>query len=314
MRRLGNGKSRPAQARSVKARQQARESGVAFCALVGGQDELVFDGHSCVIDHQRLALARASQFQEELLVCDVDLDAAAAARLRDPIQRPVARRSERRAIELAALPGAPPPASPPQPAGGPLATPIEPVEAEVYSALSLGLHDYVAKNGFRHVVLGLSGGIDSALVACLASDALGADRVSTAVMSSPYSSTETQADARELARRLGVRIHELPIAQVMEAYGRLLGPEFAGREPDLTEENLQARIRGNLLMALSNKFNWLVLATGNKSEMSVGYTLSTAISRAGFAVTGGAGGFYRRGQINHRQPDPAILRSIRGCD
>src|SRR5271165_5378135 len=266
--------------------QRARDNVacIAFCALVGGQDELVFDGHSCVIDHQGRTLARASQFQEELLVCEVDLDAAAAARLRDPSHRPVARRSERRAIELAPLPGSSPPASPLRPAGGPLAAPIEPVEAEVYSALSLGLHDYVAKNGFRHVVLGLSGGIDSALVACLACDALGPDRVSTAVMPSPYSSTDTQADARELARRLGVRIHELPIAAVMETYERLLGPEFAGREPDLTEENLQARIRGNLLMALSNKFGWLVLTTGNKSEMSVGYTTLYGDLAGGFAV------------------------------
>jgi NAD+ synthase (glutamine-hydrolysing) len=161
---------------------------------------------------------------------------------------------------------------------------IEPVQGEVYAALCLGLRDYVEKNGFEHVVLGLSGGIDSALVACLAADALGAGRVSTTIMPSPYSSAATQADARELAARLGVRVHELPIAAVMEAYEQALAGELSARDPDITEENLQARIRGNLLMALSNKFGWLVLATGNKSEMSVGYTTLYGDLAGGFAV------------------------------
>jgi NAD+ synthase (glutamine-hydrolysing) len=264
--------------------QRARENlaCVAFCGLVGGQDELVFDGHSCVIDHTGATIARAAQFEEELLICDVDLQAAAAARLRDPSHRPVARRTERRARELPALPGshsAAPPAAPR--ALSPL---LEPVEAEVYAALSLGLRDYVLKNGFGHVVLGVSGGIDSALVACLAVDALGAERVSAAIMPSPYSSPATQQDARELTEGLGVRPYELPIEHVMSAYQETLREEFAGREADLTEENLQARIRGNLLMALSNKFGWLVITTGNKSEMSVGYTTLYGDLAGGFAV------------------------------
>jgi NAD+ synthase (glutamine-hydrolysing) len=269
--------------------QRARDNlaCVAFCGLVGGQDELVFDGHSCVIDHTGATIARAAQFEEALLVCDVDLDAAAAARLRDAGHRPAARRSERRAHELPALPGARAnagaagsrPPAPPQ-----LSPQLEPVEAEVYAALTLGLRDYVLKNGFGHVVLGVSGGIDSALVACLAVDALGAERVSATIMPSPYSSAATHGDARELTVRLGVRADELPIEPVMAAYQETLREEFAGREPDLTEENLQARIRGNLLMALSNKFGWLVITTGNKSEMSVGYTTLYGDLAGGFAV------------------------------
>jgi NAD+ synthase (glutamine-hydrolysing) len=271
--------------------QRARDNlaYIAFCGLVGGQDELVFDGHSCVVDHTGATIARAAQFREELLVCDLDLGAAAAARLRDAGHRPLARRSAGHVVELPALrvPAAPVPrvaGAQPSAAGPALSPPIEPVEAEVYAALTLGLRDYVEKNGFEHVVLGLSGGIDSALVACLASDALGPERVSTTIMPSPYSSADTQADARELAGRLGVAPYELPIAQVMAAYDAVLGDSFAGREPDITEENLQARIRGNLLMALSNKFGWLVLTTGNKSEMSVGYTTLYGDLAGGFAV------------------------------
>jgi len=268
--------------------QRARENVacVAFCALVGGQDELVFDGHSCVVDHTGATIARAAQFREELLVCDVDLAAAAGARLRDPSQRPAARRSERRALLLPALAAGAAAAAdvPVSKPGGPLTEPLAPVEAEVYGALTLGLRDYVAKNGFKHVVLGVSGGIDSALVACLAADALGRERVSATIMPSPYSSDSTQSDARAIAAALGLKSFELPIALVMGAYEDTLHEEFAGRESDLTEENLQARIRGNLLMALSNKFGWLVLTTGNKSEMSVGYSTLYGDLAGGFAV------------------------------
>jgi NAD+ synthase (glutamine-hydrolysing) len=265
--------------------QRARDGVVcvAFCGLVGGQDELVFDGHSCVVDHEGTTIARAAQFREELLVCDVDLHAARAARLRDPSHRPVARRSERRALVLDPLPGASA-ASAEEPPLRTLAPLLEPVEAEVYAALTLGLHDYVAKNSFEHVVLGVSGGIDSALVACLAVDALGADRVTVAVMPSRFSSAGTQDDAREIASRLGVDAYELPIEAAVEAYAGTLGDAFAGHEPGLAEENLQARIRGNLLMALSNKFGWLVLTTGNKSEMSVGYSTLYGDLAGGFAV------------------------------
>jgi NAD+ synthase (glutamine-hydrolysing) len=230
---------------------RAVESGayVAFCALVGGQDELVFDGHSFVLDPTGATIARAGQFVEDLLICDLDLSPAPA---------------------------------PSTPAA--LSAPLAPVEAEVYAALELGLRDYVEKNGFAQVVLGLSGGIDSALVACLAADALGTERVNVAIMPSPYSSQATQADARALAGALGARTHELAISAAMDAYTQTLRADFAGLPPDLTEENLQARIRGNLLMALSNKFGWLVLATGNKSEMSVGYTTLYGDLAGGFAV------------------------------
>jgi NAD+ synthase (glutamine-hydrolysing) len=160
---------------------------------------------------------------------------------------------------------------------------LEP-EAEVYAALSLGVRDYVEKNGFGHVVLGLSGGIDSTLVVLIAVDALGADRVTAVVMPSRYSSEGTQSDARALASSLGVQCLDLPIAPAMEVYERMLADVFEDREPDITEENLQARIRGNLLMALSNKFGWLVLTTGNKSENSVGYSTLYGDSAGGFAV------------------------------
>jgi NAD+ synthase (glutamine-hydrolysing) len=271
--------------------QRARDNlaCVAFCALVGGQDELLFDGHSCVVDHTGATIARAAQFREELLICDVDLAAAAAARLRDPGHRvsarsPIGGEAPPHVALLPGLPASVDAGARNSPAGGSLAQPIEPIEAEVYAALTLGLRDYVEKNGFAHVVLGLSGGIDSALVACIAVDALGADRVSAVVMPSRYSSRDTQQDARELAVALGARVHELPIETVVESYAHTLEAEFEGLEHDLTEENLQARIRGNLLMALSNKFGWLVLATGNKSEMSVGYTTLYGDLAGGFAV------------------------------
>lgn len=273
--------------------QRARENvaAVAFCGLVGGQDELVFDGRSCVIDHTGRTLARAVQFEEELLLCDVDLGAAAGARLRDATQRPAARRASGRArvlapVELGGAGGA-------GTAGGDggaafevgaLREPIASAEAEVYAALRLGLRDYVRKNGFSHVLFGLSGGIDSALVACVAADALGPDAVTAVVMPSIHSSHGTQADARALAGNLGVACEELPIAPVMDAYEATLTQQLGGRPPGLTEENLQARIRGNLLMALSNENGWLVLTTGNKSEMSVGYTTLYGDLAGGFAV------------------------------
>ena len=271
--------------------QRARDNlaCIAFCALVGGQDELLFDGHSFVVDHTGATIARAAQFSEELLICDVDLETAAAARLRDSGHRAASRSplSKDRPARVSLLPGLPVSVrgdAGERGPGGLLASLLEPIEAEIYAALMLGLHDYVKKNGFRHVVLGLSGGIDSALVACLAVDALGAERVSVAIMPSQFSSSGTQADARELAAALGVHAHELPIESVVESYEGTLGAQFEGLEHDLTEENLQARVRGNLLMALSNKFGWLVLTTGNKSEMSVGYTTLYGDLAGGFAV------------------------------
>jgi NAD+ synthase (glutamine-hydrolysing) len=277
--------------------QRARDSLaiVAFCALVGGQDELVFDGHSVVVDQQGAVIARAAQFQEELLLATVDPEGPRGARLRDPRHRPALRRRPTEVPVIARLELQRPPEEPEREAqgdgpdageasvGGSVAALLDPT-AEVYAALVLGLRDYVEKNGFRHVVLGLSGGIDSALVAAIAVDALGPQRVAVVVMPSPYSSEGTQADARQLARNLGVEALELPIAPMMESYELALAETFADRGPDLTEENLQARIRGNLLMALSNKFGWLVLTTGNKSEMAVGYSTLYGDSAGGFAV------------------------------
>ena len=266
--------------------QRARDSlaAVVFCNLVGGQDELVFDGHSVVIDHDGTVIARAHQFREELIVATIDPEGSRASRLRDTRHRPAARRMQAQVDLLAELPR---PAvgdrADDAPRGGPVAELLEP-RAEVYEALKLGLHDYVVKNGFRHVVLGLSGGVDSALVACLAVDALGAERVRVTIMPSPYSSAGTQRDARALARNLDVEVIALPIGTAMEAYETVLAGTFDGRDPDITEENLQARIRGNLLMALSNKFGWLVLTTGNKSELSVGYSTLYGDTAGGFAV------------------------------
>ena len=266
--------------------QRARDNvaAVAFCNLVGGQDELVFDGHSLVIDHEGEVLARGKQFAEELIIASVDAAGARAVRLRDPRHRAVNHRSHPHARLLAHVEAGVEPAPRRGGAlGGPVAQPLE-REAEVYAALTLGLRDYVTKNGFEHVVMGLSGGIDSALVAVIAVDTLGPERVSVVIMPSPHSSDETQADARRLAANLGVEARELPIAAAMTAYESTLADVFDGLQPDLTEENLQARIRGNLLMALSNKFGWLVLTTGNKSEMAVGYSTLYGDSAGGFAV------------------------------
>jgi NAD+ synthase (glutamine-hydrolysing) len=263
--------------------QRARDNlaAVAFCAMFGGQDELVFDGHSFVVDHNGAIIARAPQFAEDLLICDIDEQAAGAARLRDTRQRPAAREHAADVAMLGSFTtaGAANTAAP----GGPIADVLD-ADAEVYAALVLGTRDYVTKSGFEHVVLGLSGGIDSTLVALIAVDALGPERVTCVTMPSPYSSEGTREDAKALARNLGVELLELPIGEPMKGYDELLKDAFGDREPDITEENLQARIRGNLLMALSNKFGWLVLTTGNKSEMSVGYSTLYGDSAGGFAV------------------------------
>ena len=158
------------------------------------------------------------------------------------------------------------------------------IEAEVYTALCLGVRDYVAKNGFQQVVMGLSGGIDSALTACIAADALGRDRVNAVSMPSRYSSAGTKSDARETAGRLGIRFYEIPIEGVYRSYLESLAPYFVSDEPGVTEQNIQARIRGNVLMALSNKLGWLVLTTGNKSETAVGYATLYGDMAGGFAV------------------------------
>src|ERR1700712_782457 len=241
--------------------ERAREFSayIAFVNLVGGQDELVFDGQSLLLGPDGAVLARAKQFEEELLFVEVPDDAGSPGLLTDPL----------------------------------------PDFDEVYGALVLGLRDYVEKNGFGHVGLGISGGIDSALVAMLAVDALGPERVTLVVMPSPHSSAETQEDARQIARNLGTELIEIEIEPMMDGYRDALdvhlrpdaedadaSPTDPTRpsEPDLAAENIQARIRGNLMMALSNRHGWLVLTTGNKSEMSVGYATLYGDMAGGFAV------------------------------
>src|SRR4051812_16910158 len=267
--------------------QRARDNTaiVLFCNLVGGQDELVFDGASVAIDATGEIVARAPQFEEALTVCTIDPGAVAALRLRDARHRAAVRRSrEGDAVDpVATLTRLTVEGDAGQPLERQVAEPLEP-EQEVYTALVTGVRDYVDKNGFESVVFGLSGGIDSSLVALIAVDAVGPERVTAVVMPSPYSSPETQADARRTAENLGTRLLEYDISDPMKGYDELLSETFEGLEPGITEENLQARIRGNIVMALSNKFGWLVLTTGNKSEMSVGYATLYGDMAGGFAV------------------------------
>jgi len=261
---------------------------VVFVNTIGGQDELVFDGHSVAIDQDGQVLARAPQFEESLTLCSIDPRAIAAARLRDTRHRVNVRRqrgsapvAEPAVFTLATLHTDPVNAV--DVVSGELAGTLD-ADAEIYAALRTGLRDYVEKNGFEHVVVALSGGIDSALAALVATDALGPERVTCVSMPSPYSSVGTRADARAIAENLGVDFREIGIDEAMGAYDELLREAFEGREPDVAEENLQARIRGNVVMALSNKFGWLVIATGNKSEMSVGYATLYGDMAGGFAV------------------------------
>ena len=254
---------------------------VAYVNMVGGQDELVFDGASLIVNEHGQCVARGRQFEEDFVVADLDLEAVFHARLHDPRRRKEKLRAGEAAprIVLPALPAAAqvPPVEPPTVA------PLERVE-EVFRALVLGTRDYVRKNGFARVVIGLSGGIDSSLVAAIAVEALGRENVAGVGMPSPYSSAGTRRDAQRVAKNLGIEYLSIPITPILRAYKRALARAFKGLKEDVTEENLQARIRGNLLMALSNKFGWLVLTTGNKSEYSVGYTTLYGDMAGGFAV------------------------------
>src|ERR671921_1004266 len=251
---------------------------VVFCNLVGGQDELVFDGHSVVFDPEGALVARATQFREDFQVVDLYPDQSLTQRLHDP--RPRKENPER------------PPAVIRVPLHGP--APAESVEArvepslseegEVLEALVLGLGDYFRKNGFSRAVLGISGGIDSSLGAAVAAEALGPRNVTGVLMPSRYTSEGSNADAAALAKNLGIDTQTIPIGPAFDAYREMLESAFKGLPEDVTEENLQSRIRGNILMALSNKFGWIVLSTGNKSEMSVGYSTLYGDSAGGFAV------------------------------
>ncbi len=256
---------------------------VAYVNLVGGQDELVFDGGSMVLNQRGELTAVARAFAEDLLLVDLNLEEVLLYRLHDPRRRkensgsekdlmlkritlpPIGKKRVKRSIPL------------------PLRESPDLIE-EVYQALVLGTGDYVRKNRFKKVVLGLSGGIDSSLTAAIAVDALGKEAVVGVAMPSRFSSAESLEDAQLLARNLGIEFQVIPIGKVFESYLRTLEKPFAGKNPGVTEENLQARIRGNFLMALSNKFGWLVLTTGNKSEMSVGYCTLYGDMAGGFAV------------------------------
>ncbi|HXG75628.1 MAG TPA: NAD+ synthase [Gaiellaceae bacterium] len=254
---------------------------VAFCNLVGGQDELVFDGHSVVLDDSGEVVARAPGFVEHLLVVDVEPELAIGRRLRDVRRRELDRSRETipqvQTLEL------PAPARPAEPRAAEVA-PFAPRLEQMRLALTLGLRDYVEKNGFREVVLGLSGGVDSALTAVLCADALGAERVHCVSMPSRFSSPETQADARRVAENLGCSLLEIPIEPVVEAFHAVLREPTGGGPAGLAAENLQARIRGTLLMTLSNTYGWLVVSTGNKSELAVGYSTLYGDMVGGFAL------------------------------
>jgi NAD+ synthase (glutamine-hydrolysing) len=256
---------------------------VAFCNTVGGQDELIFDGHSVVIDDEGTVIARAPGFEDALLVADIEPKEVIGRRLRDVRRRALARdREEMPPVDVIHVG-----TRGPSPNGRKAATTIAPFVDEVEQmrlALELGLRDYVTKNGFDAVVVGVSGGIDSAVTAALAAEALGPQRVHCVSMPSRYSSEGTRTDAQRLAESLGAPFLEIPITSIVEAFTDALADAFAGREPDLTEENIQARARGVLLMALSNKFGWMLVATGNKSELSVGYATLYGDMAGGFAL------------------------------
>lgn len=255
---------------------------VAFCNLVGGQDELVFDGNSVVFDERGELVVRGKQFEEDLVVADLDVGSVFRQRLHDP-----RRRKERLAADVGKVSRITLPELKSQGEKTPLSTRtterLDPL-AEIYQALVLGTRDYVRKNGFQKVVIGLSGGIDSSLTAAIAIDALGKENVVGVFMPSRYSSEESREDAGKLAENLGIEFLVIPVDETFQAYLDVLAAPFAEMEPDVTEENVQARIRGNILMALSNKFGWLVLTTGNKSEVSAGYCTLYGDMAGGFAV------------------------------
>lgn len=273
-----------------RERMMATRAADASCALVyvnqvGGQDELVFDGGSMVFDAGGTLIARSPQFVEDVAIVDLDIEPVYRKRLLDPRGRPTdallpvsalggeeveATEVTRNTAEAPLVPTA-------------IAGELDPDE-EVYRALVLGTRDYLVKNGFSDVVIGLSGGIDSTLVAAIAVDAVGPEHVHGVSMPSRYSSEHSRSDAAALARNLGIDYRTIAIEPAHAALLEMLAPSFEGRDPDLTEENLQSRIRGMTLMALSNKLGWIVLSTGNKSEVAVGYATLYGDTVGGYAV------------------------------
>ncbi len=257
---------------------------IAYNNLVGGQDELVFDGNSLVLDEKGRTIAKGKQFEEDLIVADLDIEAVFRTRLHDPRWRKETLLLEeqqwcRTKIVVSEAPSVA--QKPPLPSRQ---LQVRDLPGEVYDALVLGTRDYILKNGFKKVVIGLSGGIDSSLVAAIAVDALGSSNVVGVAMPSRYSSPGSISDAELLTQNLGIRMITIPIEKVFQAYLEVLAASYEGTEPNVAEENIQARIRGNILMALSNKFGWLVLTTGNKSEMATGYTTLYGDMAGGFAV------------------------------
>ncbi|MBS0154329.1 MAG: NAD+ synthase [Nitrospira sp.] len=265
----------------LAARARENRVIVTYTNMVGGQDELVFDGNSVMFDRSGTVLARGAAFREELVVADVNLDVVSSGRSTQSRKVRGAATTEtdsdRISVRMPTKQKTRPPIERKK------TNPMEDIE-EIYWALVMAVQDYVRKNDFPRVVLGLSGGIDSALTAVIAVDALGADRVRGVFLPSPYTSQESEADVRELVRRLGITLSVISITPTFESYRRTLAPMFGDRQADAAEENLQARIRGTLLMAMSNKFGDLVLTTGNKSELSVGYATLYGDMAGGFAV------------------------------
>ncbi len=255
---------------------------IAYNNAVGGQDELVFDGNGMVVDQEGRVVVRAKAFSEDLVTVDLDLEGVARTRLHDTRRRKEILEAEYGGVREVTL--HPVRRKKKRPiARRPSVKTMDRLE-EVWSALVLGTRDYVRKNGFKHCVIGLSGGVDSSLVAAVATEALGPKNITGVFMPSVYSSRESREDAEELARSLGIEFLTIPIDSVFDSYLNGLKAVFRNLPSDVTEENIQARIRGNILMAISNKFGHLVLTTGNKSEMSVGYATLYGDMAGGFAV------------------------------
>lgn len=262
---------------------------IAYLNTVGGQDELIFDGHSLVVDQNGELIAEGKRFEEDDIIVDVVLEDIFMKRLHAPHWRETEEPIRNVQVEEVVIDRNIQQinkSSIPVRLAGPVTPPCDTAPAtdeDVYKALVLGTRDYVVKNNFRKVCIGLSGGIDSALVAAIAVDAIGKDNVIAIFMPSPYTSAASREDAYGVAGNLGIRIIDIPITSVFDAYLESLRSEFREVPPDITEENIQARIRGNILMGFSNKFGWLVLTTGNKSEMSVGYATLYGDMAGGFA-------------------------------
>jgi NAD+ synthase (glutamine-hydrolysing) len=269
----------------VTARASDNVAIVAFNNLVGGQDELVFDGNSLIVDEKGQLVARGKQFEEDLIIADLDIESVSRKRHDNARWKKEAALLKKQASKISGkILISDKPLIKKKSKITTTRVEVNGFPEEVYNALVLGTRDYIRKNGFEKVLIGLSGGLDSSLVATVAVDALGKENVVGVAMPSQYSSPGSVSDAELLAKNLGIKILTVPIEKTYRSYMELMAESFKGTEPGVTEENLQARIRGNILMALSNKFGWLVLTTGNKSEMATGYSTLYGDMAGGFAV------------------------------